>query len=50
MLMEEENCTVNKCTAGRVAQLGQYFTGVIVGKIIIVEKRQRRNAYPYLRI
>ena len=47
MLMEEENCTVNKCTVGRVAQLGQYFT---VGKIIIVEKRQRRNAYPYLRI
>ena len=31
------------CTVGRVAQLGWYFTGVIVGKIIMVEKKQSRK-------
>ena len=35
--------TVNKCTAGRIAQITWYFTVVIVGKIIMVEKRQSKK-------
>jgi len=39
-------CTVNKCTLGRVVWLGWYFTGVIVGKIILVEKRWSKKKHP----
>ena len=33
------NIGLTHCTVGRVVQLGWYFTGVIVGKIIVVEKK-----------
>jgi len=36
-------CTVNKCTVGRVVRLGWYFAGVIVGKIVVVEKRESKK-------